>query len=197
MLYFTCRLFFVLSPYVLGRRQWQTLQTSINIWILTIHYDFLCCLYFDEISDFQFFSAYVISSLPFTTFLQASIGSHFPCYAYYLERLRKFVQSLFHNFFSRNCFNFMFVIWTVLGNMKPKFELLLYSTNNSSINQHIHNVRMSLPWIFYTSSVRKRKKKQSQKFGLQIGTKFQCQKSELEKIYVSGKNTITKLICCS
>ena len=28
--------------------------------------------------------------------------------------------------------------------MKPKFEPLLYGTNNSSINQHINNVRMLL-----------------------------------------------------
>jgi len=71
--------------------------------------------------------------------------------------------------------------------MKPKFELLLYGTNNSSINQHINNVRMLLSMTIFTSSVRKRKS--SQKFRLQIGTKFQCQKSELWKIYVSGKNT--------
>jgi hypothetical protein len=76
-----------------------------------------------------------------------------------LELLRKFVQSLFHNFFSRNCFNFMFVIWTVLGDMKPKFKLLLYGTNNSPINQHINITTMYVcffPWIFYISYVLKR-----------------------------------------
>lgn len=117
------------------------MQTNIKFQILKILYDFLCFLYFDEIDDFQFFSANVIYFFPFTVFLQASIGSHFP---YCLELLRQFVQTLFHNFFSCSCINFMFVIWSVLRDMKPKFELLLCSTNNSLINQHINNARMLL-----------------------------------------------------
>lgn len=145
MLCFTCRLLSALSSYILSR------EAMANFADKHKNLDFDNPLRLSLLPIFWrnrwfsvFFSANVISSLPFTTFLQASIGSHFPCYTYYLELQRKFVQSLFHNFFSRDCFNFMFVIWTVLGNMKPKFELLLYGTNNSSINQRINHVRMLL-----------------------------------------------------
>ena len=78
--------------------------------------------------------------------------------------------------------------------MKPKFELLFYGTNNSSINQQINNVRMllSMNTLYF---LREEKKKIISKIQItKIGTKFQWQKSELEKIYVNGKNT--KLICC-
>jgi hypothetical protein len=145
MLYFTCSLLSTLSSYILGR------EAMANFADKHKNLDFDNPLRLSLLPIFWwnqwfsiFFSANVISSLPFTTFLQASIGSHFPRYTYYLELLRKFVQSLFHNFFSHDCFNFMFVIWTILGNMKPKFELLLYGTSNSSINQHINHVRMLL-----------------------------------------------------
>jgi hypothetical protein len=159
MLYFTCRLLSTLSSYILGR------EAMANFGDKHKNLDFDNPLRLSLLPIFRwnrwfsiFFFFYFISSLSFTTFLLASIGSHFLCYSYYLELLLKFVQSFFHNFFSSDCFNFMFIIWTILGNMKPKFELLLYGTSNSSINQHINHVLYVcfFPWIFYSSSVSKR-----------------------------------------
>jgi hypothetical protein len=105
-----------------ARRQWRNFRKIFSQSFTTLYVSYI----FMKSIIFVYFSVNVISSLPFTAFLQAGIDSHFPCYSQDLEFIRKSVQSLFHNLFSRNFFDVMFVILIVLGNLKLKFELLSY-----------------------------------------------------------------------